>query len=112
MLCGGKARFYYLYKRKQMTEKEPPKVSSSTVNFEVNGSWQQLINYNIRRDKVEEEQILTWMTQKGTQHDGRRCQGHADHDFDNTPAGINKQTDYLGEGNPFCCQAHLLEYQY
>jgi hypothetical protein len=32
--------------------------------------------YNIRRDKVEEEQILPWITQKGTQHDGRRCQGY------------------------------------
>jgi hypothetical protein len=29
------------------------------VNLEEeNGSWQQVINYNIRRDKVEEEQIL------------------------------------------------------
>jgi hypothetical protein len=37
----------------------------------------------------------------------RICQ-HADHDFDNTPAGISKQTDYLGEGNPF---AHILEYR-
>jgi hypothetical protein len=92
MLCGGRARFNYLCKRKQMTEKKPPKVSSSTVNFDVNGSWQQVRNYNIR-DKVEEEQILHWMTQKRIQHDGIRCQGHADHDFDNTPAGINKQTD-------------------
>jgi hypothetical protein len=42
-----------------MTEKKPPRVSPSTVNLEEeNGSWQQVINYNIRRDKVEEEQIL------------------------------------------------------
>jgi hypothetical protein len=44
MLCGGRVRFYYLCKRKQMTEKKPPRESSSTVNFEeVNGSWQQVI---------------------------------------------------------------------